>query len=182
MRKLIYAALAVFGGIAIGLGSAVMRLADAGSVAVPGNDAWLELDPASANDVLPYSLGRYLGSGQVPPSFTIRQFARTRDEDGNSLRGDCAYVLEGKIPPARWWTLAATDGDGRAVSPNSVIVAGQAFRDTEGTMRVTFAPWPVAGNWVHVESGTYSLILALHDSQDDEEKPVVLPVVRKGRC
>jgi hypothetical protein len=182
MQKLIYAALAVIGGIAIGLGSAAVRLSDAGSIAVPGNNAWAELDPASGNDVLPYSIGRYLGSGQVPPSVTIRQFKRTRDEEGNALRGDCAYVLEGKVPPARWWTLAATDEEGRVVGDQSVIVAGQAFRDAEGMMRVSFAPWPVSGNWVHVGSGTYSLMLSLHDGQDEDETPLTLPVVRKGRC
>jgi hypothetical protein len=182
MRKLIYAALAVVGGLAIGLGSAVMRLSEAGSVAVPGNTAWVELDPASGNEMLPYALGLYLGAGQVPPSFTVRQFKRIRDEEGNALRGDCAYVLEGKVPPARWWTLAATDAQGRVVNPQSVIVAGQAFRDAEGAMRVSFAPWPIAGNWVRVDSGTYGLMLALHDVQDDDDKPVTLPVVRKGRC
>jgi hypothetical protein len=182
MRKLIYALMAIGGGVVMGLGSAIFRLSDAGETIVPGNEAWSELDPSKANDVLPYGLGRYLGAGQVPPSLTIRQFMRVRDEDGNSLRGDCAYVLEGKVPPARWWSLAATDADGRAVSPTSVIVAGQALRDSENLLRVTFAPWPVSGNWVRVESGSYRLVLALHDGVDDEEKPVTLPVVRKGRC
>jgi hypothetical protein len=182
MRKLVYAALAVVGGIVIGIGSAAMRLSGAGSIPVTGNNAWQELDPASGNDLLPYSIGRYLASGQVPPSFSIRQFTRTRDEEGNALRGDCAYVLEGKVPAARWWTLAATDEDGRVVSPKSVVVAGQAFRDAEGTMRVSFAPWPVSGNWVHVTSGTYAMMLSLHDGQDDDEKSLTLPVVRKGRC
>ncbi len=182
MRKLLYAGLAVVGGMALGLASAINQLNQAGESPVVGSENWIELDPAAANSVLPYSLGRFLGSGQVPPSFSIRQFTRLRDEDGNALRGDCAYVLEGRIPAGRWWTLAATDGDGRVVSSNSVVVSGQVFRNAEGVVRVSFAPWPVSGNWVKVDSGTYQLVLALHDSLDEEDKPVTLPVVRKGSC
>jgi hypothetical protein len=181
MRKLVFAFLSLVVGVAVGLFSAIYRMNDAGAVPVSGSAGWVEYDPAATADILPYAFSRLLIGGQVPPSNSLRQFMRRIDEDGNGLRGDCAFFLEGSLPAARWWTISATDGDGRVMLPKSTIAAGQTLLDDRGSMLVTFAPWPISGNWIAVGPGSYNVVLTLHDAAEEDDT-IKLPTIRKGRC
>ncbi len=84
--------------------------------------------------------------------------------DGVTLRGDCMTTLEGTIPPARWWTIAAVDKDGVAEGARSVLSASAAVLEADGHIIVHLSAEPQPGNWIAPASGgTYSLALTLHD-------------------
>jgi hypothetical protein len=181
MRKLAIAGIALIVGVAGGYATATNNLNTAGQRTVPGSALWQELDPTEEPGMLPYSTGRFLADRQLPPPVSLHQYFRSHDEDGNRLRGDCAYVLEGIVPPARWWTIAATDGSWRTLAESSVAVSGQTFLNKDGSMRLTLSPFPVSGNWLKVPNETYQLVIALHDVADETEN-LILPTIRKGRC
>ncbi len=181
MRKIVSAALAIGSGVAIGLGSALTYLGSAGLSAVLDNPNWVEADVSTETTALPYALGHYLLEGVMPPPNSLRQFTRSRDEDGNTLRGDCVFVLEGNISTARWWTVAATNSNGTALNAQSVLAAGQALSSADGRFKISFASSPVAGNWIKVPSSAYTLAITLHDATDEEES-LKLPTIRRGNC
>jgi hypothetical protein len=182
MQKVVTALLAIAIGIGGGYASAAYSLRSAAERGVPGNTHWKELDASEELGLLPYAAGRFLANGQLPPPVSVRQFFRRADEDGSTLRGDCAYVLEGKVPPARWWTVAATDSSLRSLNANTVAVAGQTFAAADTSMRIIFSPSPAPGNWIKVPDQTYQLVMTLHDPTDEQDTDLALPTVRKGRC
>jgi hypothetical protein len=178
MQTIAKTAIATISGVAIGLVSALVKLDSAGSHAVIGHANWQEIDVSANALQLIYALGHFQVAGQVPPSTSLRQLQRLRDEDGNRLSASCVFVLEGKIPKARWWTIAATS-DATTVDEN-VISSGQAITDADGLLRVSVARSPVAGNWIIPPDGRYAIVLTLHDPVDVQT--MVLPLVRQGRC
>ncbi|MFO1034266.1 MAG: DUF1214 domain-containing protein [Hyphomicrobiales bacterium] len=170
---------ALTAGAGAGWISAVSMIENHGLAAVPGEHQWNERRSAADDPAAPYVLGYFANQGEVPPPITARHFVRGTDESGNRLRGECSYVLQGKIPPARRWSIALMTGSGAAAT----ISASEVIYEADGTLRLSFAPYPVPGNRLRSPAGPYSIALTLQDPLPQATDPAVpLPTLTRGGC
>jgi hypothetical protein len=175
MRILSFSTLFILLGIIFGWASAMQGLNSAGLQSVKNGNGWQEWQVSGHDRMLPYSLGHFLGEGQLPPPKSVRYYQRSVDDDGNTLRGDCAFLIEGKIPPARWWSIAA----GR--SQNASLSAGLAVLEKNNNFKAVASRLPASGNWIVPEDqSSYTLTYVLSEVASDVA--VELPHVKKMGC
>jgi hypothetical protein len=116
-------------------------------------------------------------------------FETERDEQGGSLSADCAYVVTGRTPGARWWQLAIAgmDGalpgatEGRAAQISSSHVIGEP----DGTFRIVILRDPAPGNWISPgENSAFKLYLKIKPGLGGAEPAsiIALPRVERGAC
>jgi hypothetical protein len=179
MKNFVIPFILLLAGAILGLLSAQYLMERTNVSAQIGSTGWTEVRPGGDDLKSTYLSGHFLSRGQVPPPKGTRFFARTSDDEGNSLRGDCLVTMEGKIPPVRWWLASATTSGAR-----STIDAGQAIREMSGETAVSISISPVPGNWMIPPSdGAYELQLMLLgvDGAAADAAPV-LPKVRRLWC
>jgi hypothetical protein len=179
MKRLLLPITLLTVGLCLGLLSAryLMDTAQV-SVAITGS-AWREIQVGGDALSDTYATAHFLRRGEVPPPRATRIFVRDSDEDGNSLRGDCVVQIEGNVPAARWWFVAA-DND----SQRRTLDAAQTVRDTAGSFSMSIATTPVPGNWlVPPSSGGYVLQLVLIGTDDTPGTTALpLPTVKRLWC
>jgi hypothetical protein len=178
MGRSTYLIAAIFTGLLVGILSAVNALGSYGLVPVAAHPAWAEWQVNSSDTKLLYSLGHFLSGGELPPPKLAQSFVRSTDETGARLSSDCIYILEGKITPARWWTISV--GRAGGISAHSVLTAGEAIVDQDGVLKVTISQHPMPGNWIEPESGNISLDYVINEAPNGE--PIQLPSITKKGC
>lgn len=180
MRGFLHLIFAVAAGIAAGWISAVSLIENYGFEEIEGQPQWKERRNASDHPAAPYAFGYFINQGQVPPPLTSHHYVRSVDNDGNRLRNDCIYLLQGRIPPSRRWSLSVAGNDGSA----STLSAGEAIYEADGSVKVYFAAFPVPGNRVVLPaSGPAVVALTVHDPvKSPNNLPPILPGISKVRC
>ena len=114
----------------------------------------------------------------------------TRDRDGRSLSRDCAYVISGETPPARFFTLHARDRDDRVIATGNLrapaLHSGQLLRETDGRAVISVGRMAAPGNWLPITGdGPMTLVLTIYDTPVVASATVggvVLPSIRRERC
>ena len=106
------------------------------------------------------------------------------DEDGNPLRADCDYIIEGGDLPARWWSITAYDKDHFLV-PNVLnrysYNAKNVARNEQGRYKIHLSATPKVQNWLPAPGqGNMSLTLraynparALAENMGSAELPIM---------
>jgi hypothetical protein len=110
------------------------------------------------------------------------------DSEGNALNGNCVYQVEGRDPPARWWSITAygaddflipNDADRYSVSMSSVA------RRADGTFLVTLSQGQAESNWIPVAAGRFDLTIRLYNPQAAavaDPGHGTLPTIKKAIC
>jgi hypothetical protein len=178
MGRATYFIAAIFAGLLLGIFSAVNALGSYGLVAVAAHPGWAEWQLNSGDTKLIYTLGHFLSGGQLPPPKLAQSFVRTTDDEGNSLRSDCIYVVKGEITPARWWTMSINQAGG--LSAHSVLTAGEALVDKDGVLKITVSQHPMPGNWLQPDGGSVSLVYVIHEAPNGET--IQLPSITNKGC
>jgi len=118
---------------------------------------------------------------------TIYYTAAT-DSDGNALSGNCVYLIEGRDPPTRWWSITAYGADDflipnpaerYSVSMNSVV------RRTDGSFTATLSKGEGGANWIPTGEGHFSVSMRLYNPDPvvaADPAHVALPTIKKGTC
>jgi hypothetical protein len=183
MRKSILGPLAIIAGLVTGLGTAISSLEGRGSAEVAGQTGWREWQLTPTASSATYALAHFLTTGVVPPpSSHARSFLRLRDDDGNVLRGDCTFIVEGEAPDARWWGLSLARADGSQKAGHPVIAADDVVVTADGVLRIAISRRPEPGNWLRpADDGTYSIYFTMSNPVQPEEMPK-LPSVKRGDC
>src|SRR6202035_3402782 len=92
----------------------------------------------------------------------------SEDSEGHALDGHCSYRIEGRDPPARWWSITAYGADDflipqpddrYSVSMNSVA------RRADGAFAITLSKAQAEGNWIPVAAGRFTLTIRLYNPQ-----------------
>lgn len=113
------------------------------------------------------------------------------DDAGRRLREDCAYVLEGEVPDARWWSVTLYAGDYYLAQNGDdahSIDMTRAGIDTDGLWRAVIQPTDPADGAVWISSrnaGRFDLIYRLYNAGDavleTPETALVTPrIIRLG--
>jgi hypothetical protein len=177
--------------IAVGGGAASVWYAlelrqGVGAVAVGD---WVAHPEIGTPDADPYTKARIaregilaLGRAEGVP------FVAERDSSGEALRAECAYAVEGKVPPSRFWTLFAVDARRHALTSGTdryaAIQSYGVARAADDSVSVAIGRRPRPGNWLYVgATGPMALVLTLYDTPisgstgfADLEMPQVLRV------
>jgi hypothetical protein len=111
------------------------------------------------------------------------------DEDGDPLRADCDYIIEGGDLPARWWSITAYDKDHFLV-PNVLnrysYNAKNVGRNEQGRYKIQFSPTPKVQNWLPApRQGNMSLTLRAYNpgrALAENMGSVELPRITKAGC
>ncbi len=178
MRGFLHILLAMIAGAAVGWISALGMIENFGLRSVLGNPQWQERRAAPGEPFSPYSTGYFVELGRVPPPASARFFVRTTDDDGSIIRGECTYVVSGAPVPARWWTIALGNDQGRF----NAIGAADVILEANGELRLFLAPYPVSGSRILSPPGNaLTLTYVVHEPDDPDAIPV-LPSVRKVGC
>ncbi len=178
-------------GAGLGLGSARYAVADRPWIGRAQIGAWTSWPNSGARAVDPY-MRAYLARGVHLPLGAGEglELIAKEDDAGQALDARCRYLVTGVTPPARGWSLGATDPAGRSLQ---TAIERESFTDAEivrgerGHMRIVLAATPEAGNWLPLPpGGRFQLRLRLYDtpisSHAGELRPEALPRIARIDC
>ncbi|MEM7303636.1 MAG: DUF1214 domain-containing protein [Pseudomonadota bacterium] len=159
-----------------------------GSIRIGLWTAW----PLAGNvDADPYTEAHVAREGTVPlgQAEGIAFFAG-QDEAGDILLRQCNYLVSGRTPSSRLWTLAA-------ISPSQLPVpaiegtpdgafSSTVVRNAGGDFELAVGPRAAAGNWISTSgSGPFSLVMRLYDTPVTSSSGLVdpvMPTITKTGC
>jgi len=152
---------------------------------------WTAYPYIGTPDADPYSKARSAREGllSLGPAEGI-SFSAQYDSDGEALRRDCTYTVEGPVPSARFWTLYAADPAG-AVIRGAERRAGalhsyQLTRLVDNSVAITAGAHASPGNWLAISGvGPMTLVLTFFDTpiaSSTGAADVVLPSIIKAGC
>ncbi len=178
-------------GLALGLAATAVVLGrgwQPGAVAV---GPWVTHPRIGTTAIDPYAQADLARSGGVPMSSSEGlSFTATTDDTGFRLVRTCSYRLSGGMPPARFWTLTATDRDGRTIDDaarRSAFVSTTVIRDAVGPVTIEVGPEARPGNWLPLSGdGPLTLTLRLYDTpltgNTAEIAGAALPGIARRSC
>ena len=184
--------------LALGIGVATARLATGfpspfGRVAL---GPWVASPLAGRAAADPYTRVRTTLGGSIPLGQAEGiAFTASSDAEGRPLVTRCDYVIEGQMPPARWWSLVPVPRETRADRPVT-LHSRQIQRDREGGFVINVSARPRPGAWLALpappETGgaatqgqPLALTLTLYDTPVTREADLgstVMPPVRRLGC
>lgn len=115
-------------------------------------------------------------------------YTAAADSDRNALDGRCTYLISGRDPPTRWWSITAYAADDYlianpahrySVSKNSVA------HNASGEFVATASPKPVSHDWIALGGAPFSLTLRLYNPDAAVARDpahVALPAIKKVSC
>jgi len=133
----------------------------AGAVRVGAWRAWPDAGKAG---VLPHARLRHYLDGALPPSPGNRlELVADTDDDGRSLNAACAYVVRGKMPPVRFWSLALhSDAEGASARAFASVAAEDVLYEPDASLVIGVSRRPAPGNWLRApKEGKLRLVLHL---------------------
>lgn len=152
---------------------------------------WTAFPDIGTPDADPYSQARTAREGIL----TLGRaegltFIAQHDTSGDRLRQDCSYRIEGRIPPARFWTLYAADETLSALLTQArrpfALHSYEVLRGPDNMVSIAAGPHPAPGNWLMVRgAGTMLLVLTLYDTSIASSTGIAdvdLPHVTKVSC
>lgn len=181
--------LIAFGGATASAIYALRATVGFGSI---GLGAWKAWPAAHTEYADPYAKAHRARSGKILLGDAEGLvFTAERDNDGNRLITNCRYVVVGETPPARFWTLHATDAN------DVLLVADEQFpsayhshnvlKGQAGEFEFSVGNHPQSGNWLATgqEIKPFKLVLTLFDTPTTGNSGVndlKMPDIFGGTC
>jgi hypothetical protein len=110
------------------------------------------------------------------------------DSDGQALDSHCTYRIEGRDPPARWWSITAYGADDFLI-PNAAdryaVSMNSVTRRADGTFVVTLSKEKAEPNWIPVAGERFNVTIRLYNPQAAvaaDPAHMELPVITKAAC
>ncbi|WP_310620746.1 DUF1214 domain-containing protein [Flexibacterium corallicola] len=176
--------------IVLGVGSAYFSLNRSSPFDALESGVWVAHPKAGTPTADPYSAAIYARTLRVPlGNGEGIAFYAVVDNLGKVLDPACDYIISGKTPPSRLWTLTALDNNLRLLATD----AGRAHLTSQdiiwrqdGSFSINVAPFARPGNWL--PSGTANglvFALRLYDTPLTSSAGInapVMPSIMKGAC
>jgi hypothetical protein len=169
-------------GCVVGYVTALQALGHAGTGPAPGNENWTQGIVNAKDTYAVYALGHFREDGLLPPPRSTMYFSRVKDDEGNSLRGNCAYEVSGPAPQARWWSISA-EAAGQAAN-GTAFTAGNAVLANDDSFKLALSRKPMAGNWLAPpDVGAMQVLLVLNEPYAPAKNTkLALPNVKRLGC
>ena len=176
------------GGGAASVWYALQSQEGVGAVTIGGWTAYPDIGTPESD---PYSKARVAREGMLALGRAEGlAFLAQRDSNGDALRRECRYTIEGAVPTARFWTLYAADEgmtaiDSGTLRANALHSLG-VLRRADNSLSISVSARPSPGNWLEVPgSGRMFFVLTLYDTPVASSTGVAgfeLPQVIKAGC
>ncbi len=178
---------------ALGMGIAATLVALQGD---PGFGAatfgpWTSWPRLGGADIDPYARAAMAVEGGLPlGAGEGLAFVARADEAGAPLNSRCEYVISGAALPARFWTLAAYDVDGR-LRPNLAgrygLTSAALLRASDGAFSIVAAREARPGNWLPLGAKSrFALVLRAYEAASSSVggaiEGLVMPRIARGEC
>ncbi len=153
--------------------------------------AWTAWPDLGSREIDPYARAILSRNGDIPLGIGEGlAFHAAADDAGLPLDGSCTYTITGTTPPARYWTMALYDAEGRydnSPTSRSSTTSAQILRDEEGRMEINLSRDPQPGNWLTTpQSSEFQIVFRLYDTPVSGTLSWVsedsLPMIRRGEC
>lgn len=180
-------ALAIGGGTA----SVWYALAMQDGVGAVTIDGWTAFPDIGTPDADPYSKARVAREGVLALGRAEGlTFVAEHDDSGADLQRGCSYIIDGAIPPARFWTLYAADEKMTVIDGRNrrapALHSYEVLRRPDNSVAVSVSRHPAAGNWLAVDgAGRMFFVLTLYDTTIASSTGIAnveLPSIVKSGC
>lgn len=129
---------------------------------------WEAYPEAGTSEADPYSVAIYTRGALIPlASGEGLMLSAYTDSEGRRLDPTCTYSVSGQTPTARFWTLSATDGNGKlqeTLAGRTFVTSSGLLRREDGSFDITTSASPYPGNWLPLPRyarGSDGMILTL---------------------
>lgn len=190
--RLVFGMLVALGLAAtLGLGATWWTVANGLPVSGLTIGVWRADPDAGTIGADPYEIAKIVRSGEAPLSYGDGlAFTATTDDDGRALDAACDYELQGDLPSARLWTLAAFTPDGRRFSNGAQNIAMTSATDVRivgQPLKISLSRHARPGAWALLEGeGHFALRLSLYETvlgtPLERANPTALLSIRRGAC
>ncbi len=185
----ILVALAIaFGGGGLSVWYALKTQGGVGAVTI---GQWTAFPDFGTPDADPYSQARVaresiLALGKAEGL----SFVADKDTDGQPLRRECQYTIDGLYPAARFWTLYAADENSTIVDTSkprrAALHSYEIVRRPDNSAAISVGNHPAPGNWLPIQgAGALSFVLTFYDtpiSGSTGLSDIDLPSIRRATC
>lgn len=153
--------------------------------------AWEAFPQAQTADADPYAKSHRANAGRLLlASAEGLTFTAGSDDAGAALTGRCSYMIYGRTPQARFWTLYATMPGRAAASTASPLPTGLnsriALRNPDGNLQIAVSADAQPGNWLALPGkGNFRLVLTLYDTPTAGNSGLIdlaMPQIRRTGC
>ncbi len=170
LRNLSFILLALAIALGGGIWSARWALDHFGGFSELTAGEWISYPLAGSPQADPYAKARSarLGNLSLGAAEGLIFYART-SSDGKPLERGCTYLMSGTSPNARFWTLFATDNNGKILSNNkelpTSLLSSNVVQKTNGQFELTISPQAHGNNWLSISGrGQFTLVMTLYDT------------------
>ncbi len=167
-RSILAWTLAIVGGVALGLTSAIAALAVVPRLGMVERAGWTGHPAAGSSQASPYARAMIARIGLLAMSRDEAVYLdRTRDSEGHRLRGACRYSIDGQAMPAHWWsvTLYAEDNYLARNGQNAPSIDATSVQSDRGRWQAEVGPARPTTNIPWIASGgaeRFTLMLRLY--------------------
>ncbi|MES2905729.1 MAG: DUF1214 domain-containing protein [Pseudomonadota bacterium] len=190
MHNPLHTLIAIALGLFLGLATAWLALEQNWGFDRVTLGPWIGEPRAGGVDADPYTRALIVQQAQIPLGGGEGvAFNATIDNDGETLRANCTYIVRGSALPTRWWTLTVSDPSG-ALFTNPLgrhgFTSQEVARTEDGEFRIIISSRVQPWNWLPIPpDGPLRLTLRFYDTplttaaglQKQE-----LPAIRKEGC
>jgi hypothetical protein len=182
---------ALIAALALGFAATLFALRGDPGFGAAAFGPWTTWPRLGGADIDPYARAAMAVEGALPlGSGEGLAFVARADDAGAPLDSRCDYVISGAALPARFWTLAAYDVDGR-LRPNPAgrygITSTALLRRADGVFSIVAAREARPGNWLPLGSRSrFALVLRAYEATSSSVGGVfeglVMPRIARGEC
>lgn len=191
MRAIVVLLLGIAGAAGLGLWSAWLAVRSPAPIDTIELGAWQAWPNAGTADADPYSRARLARTGEIPlGSGEGLVLLALTDDAGEPLTTTCDYRIVGQTPPARLWTVALEDPDGRVVEgangEAAALGSDALLRAPDGSFEILLSDQPQSGNWISThDAKRFRVVVRLYDTTartGTELTTLFMPRIARQRC
>ncbi len=191
LRNAVLTLVALAIAIGVGGGSVWYALDAQSGIGAIRIGPWTAFPDMGTPDADPYSQARVAREGVLALGRAEGlAFVAERDSDGQPLRRECAYTIEGQFPTARFWTLYAADQSLDAIDTGrprpAALHSYEILRRPDNSAVISAGRHPAPGNWLLVPgTGALYFVLTFYDTPIASStglSDVRLPRIARGSC
>ncbi|OBZ96006.1 membrane protein [Pararhizobium polonicum] len=179
--------------VAFGVGivstvSALKATVGFGSIAL---GPWVAFPEAQTENTDPYAKAHRARAGKLLYGGAEGlQFTASVDSAGGTLSSGCTYDIAGTTPPARFWTLYATNANDQPIKPGPGLPAATnawtVLREPDSSFIIHVSPVAQPDNWLALSRvGSFKLVLTLLDTPTAGSSGLIdltMPKIVKTGC